>query len=193
MKNFNWEMFERGGVAVLFESMDDWWEFAELADRRCLRWVSGESITSGTPMSHDFRAIGPRFLVGVACGCDGLRFSSEEWYASNGYKIIHWKSPSRFTKGQLKNGDICELRNGERYIFFAEENMLLGYGFRDSLYVEMKEYLDTLTDKDGTEALDVVRIERDDLCVFERKYAPRKVTMQEVNEKFGEEVCIVED
>jgi hypothetical protein len=105
-----------------------------------------------------------------------------------------------FTKANLKNRMVVEYRNGERRM--VVDNMLIGYSQRGDL----NNYNDDLSHK-GTfsKGLDIVRI-YPEINVFRKKYDKtelampiwerpevKKITMSEVEEKFGCKVKIVKE
>ena len=103
-----------------------------------------------------------------------------------------------FTKSDLKNGMIVELRNGNRYMVVGTDLLgLNGYMGLCSYNKDLLKYDSTSTDPDW----DIVKVYKNiyhlDLkkanCIVWEREEVKEVTMAEVEEKFGCRVKIVKD
>lgn len=183
MKKFDWNEFSKGKIAVILNNENEWADFMKYAHERGVMWSSGRKLSdrgfSGYP-------------EGVSQDKHGLVRSTEYYYGGEGYELIYWGEymMEDFTKTDLKNGDVVENRQGARYIYFEEAGKFVNCRGYDAI----SNYRSDLLNRNyGCKSLDIMFVERDGKVMFHRKEKPRKVTMREVNEKFGEEVCIVED
>ncbi len=81
-----------------------------------------------------------------------------------------------FTKSDLKDGDICTLRNGDKDKYLDEN--FLNY--------DIDNYNEDLTDVDSEKEYDIVKVERPLKIetVFERE-EPTEMTIEEIEEKLG--------
>lgn len=108
----------------------------------------------------------------------------------SGYVLFDRELAPEFTKKDLKNGDIVVMRDGEEFIYYEDELCFvnkedtapLSYYSHDLMAINLRGY-------------DIAAVCREGKTIFTRNdvVEPRKVTMREISEKFGEEVQIVED
>ncbi len=115
---------------------------------------------------------------------------SERYKVKEDEEIRNWSEEmfeglATFTKSDLKEGDICTLRNGDKEAFM--EGDFCGY--------DLDGYEEDLTSKDGDKNCDIVKVERPTKLetVFERKEEPKEMTLKEVCEKLGYEVKIIKE
>lgn len=106
-----------------------------------------------------------------------------------------------FTKADLKNRMVLELRNGDRFIVI--DDIALG----EKIFIDLDSYTDDLKETHvGFENLDVMKVydkvhsfrrlkndKRWSLNLIWQRSDIKKVTMSEVEEKFGCKVKIVKE
>ena len=157
---------------------------------------------------HYMAHIGRHFTcsLGCYCGKNGCFFNSGTWgsieYAKNeGYTILEWSDfmNGKFTKADLKTGDVIKRRNGWVEIVNLELGMLI----RKSGWDDLDSIKKDLTDIG--EEYDIVKVRRPKhksdcqfdaferqlgILVYERK-EPEEMTLAEVCRLLGREIKIV--
>lgn len=108
----------------------------------------------------------------------------------SGYVLFDREPAQAFTKNDLKNGDIGVMRDGEEFIYYADELCFVNREDAAPLSIYSHDLKAT-----NLRGYDIAAVCREGKTIFTRNdvVGPRKVTLQEVSEKFGEEVQIVED
>lgn len=128
-------------------------------------------------------------------------------YESKGYIVLEWSDfmDKKFTKADLKSGDVVLIRNGIIGIVCRETDSLISkYGFN-----YLSEVNEDLTDNDKFERdFDIIAVRRPkrpsncQFCafdkgygklVYERKDKPEEMTLKEICEALGKEIKIVKE
>lgn len=124
----------------------------------------------------------------------GHYYSPEKWnivkVQRSGYVLFDRELAPEFTKKDLKNGDIVAMRDGEEFIYYEDELCFVNKEHTAPLSIYSHDLMAT-----NLRGYDIAAVCREGKTIFTRNdvVEPRKVTMQEISEKFGEEVQIVED
>lgn len=165
-------------------------DFCRVMHEAGAKWCDGELYVEDT-MWRTFKKKTIYFFN------DGTHNCIEEAVHKN-YTILKWSDymKKEFTKQDLKNGDVCVLRNGAAVIAIPEIDILRGKIGLNYL----KNYFDNLKGKTGS-MLDIIRVYRPKVgfqcswdahvftegeLVYDReKFEPVEVTIEEIAELKG--------
>ena len=84
MKNFNWEDFKKGNIAVHCDTEEKAKDFLRKCDRQRFEWESGVPTIACTKWNECKEETSYSFLKGI-------RFARVSEHKLNGYKIIKWE------------------------------------------------------------------------------------------------------
>ena len=97
------------------------------------------------------------------------------------------------TRNDLKFGDILTLRNGDRYV--VADGYMYGEDYcydLDSDKIDLW-YNDDLTERENDKEQDIVKVERLDNVIYERKEEAKEMTVEEISKALGYEVKVVKE
>ena len=129
------------------------------------------------------------------------------YYIINNYKILEWSDfmDKKFTKADLKSGDVILRRDGSVEIVCLETGALIrrdGFNILDELTDDL---ISTFNDDDSDDVVAVRRPKQSYHCqfcafdeglgelVYERKDEPEEMTLEEVCKALGREIKIVKE
>lgn len=118
----------------------------------------------GKNLQADIEKYNNRFTISRISIADYVEFKENECWCIE-FDEIELISETKFTKSDVKDGDIVTQRNGLKKMVF--ENKLYG----NDLFAPLRYYTEDLKDVDGEEEYDIVKVERPVQyeTVFERK------------------------
>lgn len=145
----------------------------------------------------------PGFLHGSSCCWNYYKedtvyfFNKGTWdslkYAkNNNYTILEWSDFMKFTKADLKTGDVVKFRNGEIGIVNGELRTII---MRDKFVVIHHFTEDLMYDGMNSKGEDIVAVRRPEsvyhcqFCAFEKEYGILVYERKEVEEMTLAEVC----
>lgn len=138
-----------------------------------------------------------------------VEYSSLGYYERHGYTILEWGDfmDNKFTKADLKSGDVILSVNGDVKIVCIETGTLIQRDGFNSLY-ELTDDLKCIYSDKEDNFDDIVAVRRPksprdcQFCafaeglgelVYERKYEPEEMTLEEICKALGKEIKIVKE
>lgn len=113
MKKFNWDEFkdEKNNIAVHCRTEEEVVDFCKQMHEHGMKWCTGKSYMEKTNYEE---------YKGETCYIGSGRFSSYQYYNSEGYKILEWSDymQKEFTKADLEDGMV---------VGKGEHNSIVGY------------------------------------------------------------------
>ena len=136
-----------------------------------------------------------------------IEYSSLGYYERHGYTILEWSDfmDNKFTKADLKSGDVILRRDGNVEIVCIETGALIrrdGFNILDELTDDL---LSTFNDDDSDDIIAVRRPKQPYHCqfcafdeglgelVYERGDEPEEMTLDEICKALGKEIKIVKE
>ena len=136
-----------------------------------------------------------------------IEYSSLCYYERHGYTILEWSDfmDNKFTKADLKSGDVILRRDGNVEIVCIETGALIrrdGFNILDELTDDL---LSTFNDDDSDDIIAVRRPKQPYHCqfcafdeglgelVYERGDEPEEMTLDEICKALGKEIKIVKE
>ena len=136
-----------------------------------------------------------------------IEYSSLGYYERHGYTILEWSDfmDNKFTKADLKSGDVILRRDGSVEIVCLETGALIrrdGFNILDELTDDL---LSTFNDDDSDDIIAVRRPKQPYHCqfcafdeglgelVYERGDEPEEMTLDEICKALGKEIKIVKE
>lgn len=112
----------RGKYVMHCESEEEAKDFCKYLNNIGKKWCNGESYLNQTNWKHYRNEICYNFNYGFVC--------SKGFYITNHYTILEWSDfmKNKFTKSDLKTGDVVLRRNGLVEIVFLETESLINKG-----------------------------------------------------------------
>ncbi|MBQ8298453.1 MAG: hypothetical protein IJX99_01025 [Clostridia bacterium] len=157
--------------------------------------VKNKSRGFGTVKGIDGGDYAIEFDEPIAGGhsCFGLCKENHGWWASGNFIEL-----VKFTKDDLKDGDIVTLRNGDRLLFIDDEFAELTGNDTDNDLCYESDLSDDLTyDDEDTEYRknDIMKVERPTTygIVFERKEDKKEMTIAEIEKVLGYGIKIIKE
>lgn len=169
----NFKKLENEKIAVLFDTRKEMFEFLKECEKNNIRWSEGDKAT--TKDCFDIRK-----ELCISIEIEGLQYDRRKFYELDGYKVINYKDLNKkFTKSDLRNGDILTDREG--CVSYFQNGVLIG----KTCYIERLN--DDLKDITGDKNNDIVKVERPMKLetVFERKEESTEMTIEEIEERLG--------
>lgn len=134
-------------------------------------------------------------------------FNAKYFFVGHNYKILEWGDfmDNKFTKADLKSGDVVLRRDGSVEIVCLETGALIrrdGFNILDELTDDL---LSTFNDDDSDDIIAVRRPKQPYHCqfcafdeelgelVYERKDEPEEMTLEEICKALGKEIKIVKE
>lgn len=108
MKNFNWEEFKNGKIAVHCDTEEKANSFLKECDENNISWVTGLRATD----HNNFDTYNDKICY--SCRSNGLTYASREFYRKEGMKIIKWEVKElkeltfREVIANIKEGEVWE-------------------------------------------------------------------------------------
>lgn len=98
-----------------------------------------------------------------------------------------------FNKGDIKEGDIITLRNGDRLLVDADKDLQDLSEENDNSVASLYVYRDDMIHCCGNKDYDIVKVERpvEYSTVYDRKEEVREMTVEEISKALGYEVKVV--
>lgn len=98
-----------------------------------------------------------------------------------------------FNKGDIKEGDIITLRNGDRLLVDADKDLQDLSEENDNSVASLYVYRDDMIHCCGDKDYDIVKVERpvEYSTVYDRKEEVREMTVEEISKALGYEVKVV--
>lgn len=114
---FDWEEFRNGKVAVHCNTEEKLKDFLEKCEAHNLIWASDSEASKFNLWIYfkEETTIAHAYL-------NSLGYERKKFYEKEGLKIIDWElvNVKEFTKSDLKDGMVVDLRNGDRLIKLGE-------------------------------------------------------------------------
>lgn len=195
---FNIEDY-KGNYVMHCKTEEEAKDFCRYLDNIGRKWHGGDSYVEFTEWNeyeektcYDFN--------------DGY-YASISYYIIDNYKILEWGDfmDNKFTKADLKSGDVVLRRNGSVEIVCLETGALIrrdGFNILDELTDDL---LSTFNDDDSDDIIAVRRPKQPYHCqfcafdeelgelVYERKDEPEEMTLEEICKALGKEIKIVKE
>ena len=137
---------------------------------------------------------------GIVTKVKGNHFGARTTYTKNGY-FIGDEFELRcgdFSKVDIKRqdlqfADVLTLRNGERYV--VADNCIYGEerSYSRDCDIIQTWYNADLTQNEGDENEDIVKVERAGQVIYERKNEVKEMTVEEISKALGYEVKIAKE
>ena len=149
------------------------------------RWCTGDSYLVETK----WKTYGENTAYSFNRG----EYTDVNWYKNEGYTILEWSDfmNGKFTKEDLRTGDVVKYENGKVKIANCELKMFIGVnGWSD--FDEINEDLTTTSMADGWTIVAVRRPKTKSdcqFCAFEERFGTLVYERKEVEEMTLEEVC----
>lgn len=98
-----------------------------------------------------------------------------------------------FNKGDIKEGDIITLRNGDRLLIDADKDVSDLSDENTNPIYSLYCFENDMTYRDGNSNYDIVKVERpvEYSTVYDRKEEVREMTVEEISKALGYEVKVV--
>lgn len=175
-------------------------DFCKRLDSLGRRWINKESYLNKTQW---------QVCKSETCYCFNVgTFSNINYFKENMYIILEWSDfmEKKFTKSDLKNGDVILRRNGNVVIVCLETGTLIeenGFNYLSNV----NEDLTYIKDGYGRN-FDIIAVRRPKKpydcqfaafdkglgeLVYERKDEPEEMTLKEVCEALGKDIKIVKE
>ena len=147
MKEFNWSEFKDTNniIAVHCKTEEEAKDFCKQMHEHGMRWLDRDSYLD---------CIAFRKYKDATCYSNAGGHSRYRFYEENGFTILEWSDymQTEFTKADLKDGMVVELRNKQRYIKLGER--LLNF----DTWMCLNNYADNLCDVDTDKEFDIVKV-----------------------------------
>lgn len=200
---FNWQLFKNttNKIAIICNTMEEAIDLSYHLDAQGLRWASGRRYTEYLP----------KLVNDVDIGFSNTgHYLSSAFYKRNGYQLIQWSDFMRttFTKADLKNFMLVELRNGQLMTVYADKGLLLAntrYGRLSSYSSDLQYICKPHNAVSPDKELDIVAVydvpkeysaflNNDTLHrdLLWRQHEVTEMTLAEVCEALGKRIKIVE-
>ena len=136
MKNFNWEEFKNGEIAVHCDTEEKADDFLKECEKRNIKWIGGDNATHHNHYSVNF---------GLTCYCGKkgvLTYSDKVYFIQKGTTIVKWEVKEvkertfKEVIANIKEGEVWEnnkmnlvikLIEGRIYIGDRYENEVVGF------------------------------------------------------------------
>lgn len=199
-KEFNWEEFKdvNNKIAVHCKTEEEAKHFCKQMHEHGMAWCDGDSYLGDTHFN--------KHKEKTAYDADGC-YCYMNFYKQRGYKILEWsdymtiengneQGKQGFTKADLKDGIVVELRDKKRYVVFGDRIINMGGYSRLNSYNECLEDIMYSNPKYNVEKVFKVNTEKvycfhdilksDNLeLIWERKEA-KEMTAEEMKQKLEE-------
>lgn len=159
-------------------------------------WLFGQNYLEENNYQHHKKDTAYNFNEGL--------FSDVSWYKRDGYTILEWSDfmNKKFTKADLKTGDVVEFDNGKLGIVITELKTIV---CQSGGYINMSSITPDLTDIYHVTDWAIVKVRRpNEACdcrfqamayglgalVYERK-EPEEMTLEQVCKELGREIKII--
>ena len=159
MSKFNFEFWKNKKVLMCCKTEEEAEDFCTVMHKVGLRWVDGESYISYS----GYESSGEESSEGVIYyNFNEGDYSYDLSSFSKDYIILNWShymsKEKKFTKSDLKNGDMCVCRNGKVYCAIVDTGCLL----RTSGYNALSDYEEDL--RTEPYEFDIVQVFRPTAC-----------------------------
>lgn len=106
MKQFDWEKFKNENIAVHCKTKEEAEDFCNQMHKHGMKWSSGRDYSKNTCFN---------VFYNKTCYYGDGEYSGLEYAKKKGREILEWSDYMQkdFTKADLKDGMVVELRNGE--------------------------------------------------------------------------------
>ncbi len=117
MKQFDWEKFKNGNIAVHCETKEEAEDFCKKMHEQGMKWRNGTTYLGRTKFDSYFDQM---------CYYGDVEYSRLKYAKEKGYEILEWSDymQTEFTKADLKDGMVVEYKDGRRRLVVA--GMLIG-------------------------------------------------------------------
>ena len=138
---FDWEKFTdtNNKVAVLCKTQDEANDFCKRMDEHGMKWGCGISYLDGTSWEI--------YTEDTAYTNYGTYSPIEYYRKQKDYTILEWSDYMDFTKSDMLNGYVCELRNGKIGIWIngtVNDSNFINYIYRKDLTYEYTDKNDII-------------------------------------------------
>ena len=195
---FNIEDY-KGNYVMHYKTEEEAKDFCGYLDSINMKWISGLSYEDNT--KWDVHKQDTYYYFNEGC------FSNGYFVNKYRYKILEWSDfmDKKFTKADLKSGDVILRRDGSVEIVCLETGALIrrdGFNILDELTDDL---LSTFNDDDSDDIIAVRRPKQPYHCqfcafdeglgelVYERGDEPEEMTLDEICKALGKEIKIVKE
>ena len=195
---FNIEDY-KGNYVMHCKTEEEAKDFCGYLDSINMKWISGLSYEDNT--KWDVHKQDTYYYFNEGC------FSNGYFVNKYRYKILEWSDfmDKKFTKADLKSGDVILRRDGSVEIVCLETGALIrrdGFNILDELTDDL---LSTFNDDDSDDIIAVRRPKQPYHCqfcafdeglgelVYERGDEPEEMTLDEICKALGKEIKIVKE
>ena len=195
---FNIEDY-KGNYVMHYKTEEEAKDFCGYLDSINMKWISGLSYEDNT--KWDVHKQDTYYYFNQGC------FSNGYFVNKYRYKILEWSDfmDKKFTKADLKSGDVILRRDGSVEIVCLETGALIrrdGFNILDELTDDL---LSTFNDDDSDDIIAVRRPKQPYHCqfcafdeglgelVYERGDEPEEMTLDEICKALGKEIKIVKE
>lgn len=185
----------KGEYAMHCKTEEEARDFCDYLHRVGKTWYLGDSYLKKHNYNHYKENTAYNFNEGL--------YGTVSWYKGGGYTILEWSDfmNKKFTKADLKTGDVVKLNNGTVAIVNGVLNMMIhptnGWYdlclFKDDLKHRTSDKYDIVAVRRPTEKCDCQFCAFDHnwgCLIYERK-EPEEMTLEEVCRELGREIKIV--
>lgn len=199
MRKFNWDEFKDADnkIAVHCKTEEEAKDFCRQMHEHGMKWCTGKSYMEKTNYEE---------YKGETCYIGSGRFSSYQYYNSEGYTILEWSDymQKEFTKSDLKDGMVVEYNDNS----FGKRLVVGDFLIGEDGYADLGDYNENL--KNVVSDLEIVRVYKIKCMgkissimydvnlelIWERK-EPKKMTVEEMRQKLeeltGEEIEVMQE
>lgn len=141
MKNFNWEEFKNGEIAVHCDTEEKADDFLKECEKRNIKWIGGDNATHHNHYSVNF---------GLTCYCGKkgvLTYSDKVYFIQKGTTIVKWEVKEvkertfKEVIANIKEGEVWE--SEEKIIRKISGAIVIGFKDKENIDSEM-EFLDNV-------------------------------------------------
>lgn len=193
---FNIEDY-KGDFVMHCKTEEEAKDFCRYLDSVGRKWCDGTKYTEMTHWNFDKDKTCYDFNLGV--------YDSIEYFYNKKYQILEWGDfmDNKFTKADLKSGDVVLRRDGSVEIVCLETGALIrrdGFNVLDELTDDL---ISTFNDDDSDDIIAVRRPKQSYHCqfcafdeglgelVYERGDEPEEMTLEEICKALGKEIKII--